>query len=141
MKLRFTSQWRVWAAVVMQLCSGLAWACGLMVCVAADGHIALEPSHARTSCRADFDRHHPGEPDSLALDTDGHGCRDIMLGQDLSRATCGTDRLSGLEGGIASIRALRCPAAPAHAYSVSADTAGLPRIALVAMRRTVVLLV
>lgn len=51
----------------------------LALCIAADGHTAVELAHPEPSCRTDFRLHHPGEAE--AHDLDRHACIDIVLSQ------------------------------------------------------------
>src|SRR6185369_6430221 len=50
-------------------------ASGLVLCRAADGHMALEIAH-QGSCLADYHRHHPTD---APQDFDEHGCSDTVL--------------------------------------------------------------
>jgi hypothetical protein len=62
------------------VCIGLA--SDVALCVAADGHIALEiPHHPTASCHTDYDRHHPDASRLEACDVQSHGCRDTVLSQ------------------------------------------------------------
>jgi hypothetical protein len=62
----------------MQLVLGLAPA-GVNLCVAADGHIALEFGHAELPCLRDIERHHPGESAFDAHEFEHHACEDLPL--------------------------------------------------------------
>ena len=64
--------------VVLQLVVGLAPS-GFNLCVAADGHTALELSHAEMPCVRDIERHHPGEEVFGAQEFARHPCEDVPL--------------------------------------------------------------
>src|SRR5262245_40449968 len=74
-----------WLSLLVQLYSGLVFASGLLLCVARDGHTAVEAPHVLAPCRTDYTRHHSG-PGNLALgaaaDAD-HTCTDTVLIQPL----------------------------------------------------------
>lgn len=72
----------VWVCLLLQL-SGTAVAVGTVLCVASDGHVALEVAHGGT-CVTEARRHHDGaEHDDAALDDlcGEHPCTDIALAE------------------------------------------------------------
>lgn len=66
-------------AFVVHLCGSVAFATGLTLCVASDGHLALEIPHQSTSCRTEHDRHHPADNSLTPTDDADHGCQDTAL--------------------------------------------------------------
>ena len=69
-----------WLAVALQLWLGLAAASGLVLCLAADGHIALERAHPGEGCLSELSRHHGegGLPAALhAISNHDHACQDF----------------------------------------------------------------
>ena len=64
--------------VLLQLVVGLAPS-GFSLCVAADGHTALELSHAELPCLRHIARHHPGEKVLDANEFARHPCEDVPL--------------------------------------------------------------
>jgi hypothetical protein len=79
--------------VLLQLVVGLAPA-GVNLCVAADGHIALEFSHAELPCRRDIERHHPGESAFDAHEFAHHACEDLPLLESRPYRTTNTVKLA-----------------------------------------------
>src|SRR5262249_17975782 len=72
----------VWLSLVVQLYCGL-FASRLLLCIARDGHAAVEAPHGLGPCRADYSRHHAGSDRfaaSPAADLD-HACTDTRLVQ------------------------------------------------------------
>jgi hypothetical protein len=69
------------AVALIQLLVCIGFASDIVLCVAADGHIALEMPHAAGPCLTDFNRHHPGAPHLDTFDIDRHGCQDTLLSQ------------------------------------------------------------
>ena len=68
-------------ALLVLLLVGLEVPAGLALCVADDGHAAIELAHAEQPCTSHLLRHHPEVPalGLAASDLDGHPCRDIPL--------------------------------------------------------------
>lgn len=66
-----------WLCLVLQLVGG-AWALGRMLCVAADGHVAIELVHSG-ACDVEARRHHRGPQSDLARGCQDHSCTDIAL--------------------------------------------------------------
>lgn len=65
---------------------------GLVLCRAADGHVAVEAAHGSSPCETDFLRHHP--TGTLDHGIEQHGCSDTVLadgatGQSASRSARG----------------------------------------------------
>ena len=65
---------------VLQLGGALGTGRGLVLCIAEDGHVALELSHAAARCVADYRRHHPEPLSDIGSDLDSHACTDTVLG-------------------------------------------------------------
>jgi hypothetical protein len=80
-----------WLALVAQLCVGSV-ATGQLVCVADDGHVAIELPHVG-ECVQEIERHHgSGVPaPGLRAACDEHGCADVTLAAALSRPSGGND--------------------------------------------------
>jgi hypothetical protein len=70
-----------WSTVLLQLLVCIGLASDVVLCIAADGHVALEMPHATGPCLTDYDRHHPGASRLEACDVRNHGCRDTELSQ------------------------------------------------------------
>ncbi len=69
-----------WLVVAIQLLISVEAPVGLNLCIAEDGHTAIEFSHAQQpSCNRDSERHHPGEQVSDAHDVARHPCNDVPL--------------------------------------------------------------
>ncbi|MCW5890876.1 MAG: hypothetical protein KIT14_10010 [bacterium] len=74
-----------WLCLLLQL-GGAALAFETVLCVASDGHVALETAHAGT-CEAEARRHHEADHDAgLGAPCNGHPCTDIALGETAGRA-------------------------------------------------------
>lgn len=58
---------------------GLGGLRGMVLCVASEGHVAVEPTHAVPSCATECDDA-PPSPDAHAVASDDHSCLDIPLG-------------------------------------------------------------
>jgi len=52
---------------------------GLNLCIAADGHAAVEFSHDDEPCLQDAQRHHPEEAAVAPRELERHPCRDVPL--------------------------------------------------------------
>jgi hypothetical protein len=122
-----------WLCLVLQLV-GAAATFGRVLCVATDGHVALEIAHAGT-CDAEARRHHGEEPAGIAACAD-HGCIDIAFSQPALRSS---------HDEIAPALALVASLVMAHAAPVEWPTvrpsAVSPSDDAVRARRSVVLLV
>jgi hypothetical protein len=133
----------VWLCLLLQL-SGTAIAFGTVLCVASDGHVALEVAHPG-SCATETRRHH----DPAAHDEDTHDavlgehcgehpCTDIALGQTAWRSMLRSpDALAAPHGLIARL----LPAATDPVAIRASIGGGLPPRpdARVHDRRTIVL--
>jgi hypothetical protein len=64
----------------------------LAICIAADGHTAVEVAHAARGCRTEVERHHPGA--GATYDLGQHPCVDIVLAQPSLRSAPGADVLA-----------------------------------------------
>lgn len=51
---------------------------GFSLCIAADGHAAVEPSHDGEPCLREVERHHP-DVEIVADELDHHPCQDVPL--------------------------------------------------------------
>ncbi len=71
----------VWFAAGVQLFASIGFASDIVLCVADDGHIALETPHAAGPCLTDYNRHHPRASHLEVLDLEHHGCTDTLLSQ------------------------------------------------------------
>ena len=69
----------VWLCLLAQLFAAPIWASGLTLCVADDGHVALERGHPDRYCATDLARHHPGETAADCGDPTAHRCKDLPL--------------------------------------------------------------
>lgn len=87
-----------WLCLLLQL-GGAALAFETVLCVASDGHVALEAAHAGT-CETEARRHHESLPDphgpGLTDPCGDHPCVDIALGETPGRALsrAGDERLA-----------------------------------------------
>jgi hypothetical protein len=79
--MRRTRRVTAWSAVLLQILVCIGLASDVVLCIAADGHIALEMPHAAGPCLTDYDRHHPGASRLEGCDARNHGCRDTELSQ------------------------------------------------------------
>jgi hypothetical protein len=70
-----------WSAVLLQILVSIGLASDVVLCIAADGHVALEVPHPTGPCFTDYERHHPGTSRLEACDVQSHGCRDTVLSQ------------------------------------------------------------
>ncbi len=70
-----------WSGALVQFLFCIGFASDVVLCVATDGHIALEIPHAAGPCFTDYDRHHPGSSRLDIVDIEHHGCRDTLLSQ------------------------------------------------------------
>ncbi|MFT5042915.1 MAG: hypothetical protein ACI8TX_003910, partial [Hyphomicrobiaceae bacterium] len=68
---------RITAFALLGMCLTAIVPQGVALCLAADGHMAVELSHGEEACTTDQQRHHDGE--ELSVEHEGHGCRDIFL--------------------------------------------------------------
>jgi hypothetical protein len=73
-----------WLCLVLQLV-GAAATFGRVLCVATDGHVALEIAHAG-ACDTETRRHHGEEPTGIAACAE-HGCTDIAFSQPALRSS------------------------------------------------------
>src|SRR5205085_7250580 len=73
-----------WLCLVLQLV-GAGATFGQVLCVATDGHVALEIAHAGT-CDTEARRHHGEEPAGIAACAE-HGCTDIAFSQPALRSS------------------------------------------------------
>ena len=73
-----------WFCLVLQLV-GAAATFGRVLCVAADGHVAIEIGHAG-ACDTEARRHHGEEPTGIAACAE-HGCIDIAFSQPALRSS------------------------------------------------------
>lgn len=64
-------------ALVLQLLTSASSVSGFVLCMADDGHIALEAAHGDSECLGDYLRHHPA--DATSRDLEQHGCTDSTL--------------------------------------------------------------
>jgi hypothetical protein len=71
----------VWFAAIVQLVASVGFAAEITLCVADDGHIALEAPHPPGPCLTDYHRHHPRASHLEAIDFEHHGCTDTLLSQ------------------------------------------------------------
>lgn len=79
MRLRNSNILATLVCVLLQV-GGATVAHGLVLCVADDGHVAVELSHVATRCAADYRRHHPEPLSEMGSDLDPHACTDTVLG-------------------------------------------------------------
>jgi hypothetical protein len=73
-----------WLCLVLQLV-GAAATFGRVLCVATDGHVAVEIAHAG-ACDTETRRHHGEEPTGIAACSE-HGCTDIAFSQPAVRSS------------------------------------------------------
>jgi hypothetical protein len=73
-----------WLCLVLQLV-GAAATFGRVLCVATDGHVAVEIAHAGV-CDTEARRHHGEEPAGIAACAE-HGCTDIAFSQPALRSS------------------------------------------------------
>lgn len=73
---RFTFCLRVFALAVNVLI-GLVPASDMLLCIAADGHTAVEIAHRGSDCLTDLHRHHAES--ASACTPAQHGCNDVVL--------------------------------------------------------------
>jgi hypothetical protein len=77
-----------WLCLLLQL-SGGAMAFGTVLCVASDGHLAVETAHAG-ACETETRRHHDEHGAGLTDACSGHPCVDIALAETAGRASTRT---------------------------------------------------
>jgi hypothetical protein len=122
-----------WLCLVLQLV-GAATMFGRVLCVATDGHTAVEIAHAG-ACETEARRHHGEEPAGIAACAE-HGCTDIAFSQPALRSShdeiAPTPALVASPGATHASRVACAPSRPSAASSHE-DT--------VRARRSVVLLV
>ena len=122
-----------WLCLVLQLV-GAVTTFGRVLCVATDGHTAVEMAHAG-ACDTEARRHHGEEPAGIAACAE-HGCTDIAFLQPALRSS---------HEDIAPTPALAASPVVAHASpiacSLSQPSAVSPSDCAVRARRSVVLLV
>jgi hypothetical protein len=73
-----------WLCLILQLV-GAAATFGRVLCVATDGHVAVEIAHAG-ACDTETRRHHGEEPAGIAACAE-HGCTDIAFSQPALRSS------------------------------------------------------
>ena len=119
--------------LVLQLV-GAVTTFGRVLCVATDGHVAVEIAHAGV-CDTEARRHHGEEPAGIAACAE-HGCTDIAFSQPALRSS---------HDEIAPMPALAASPVVAHAsliaWAPSPPSAVSPSDDAVRTRRSVVLLV
>lgn len=52
---------------------------GIALCIAADGHVAIEASHGSAPCSLDAKRHHDTDSGPECVETQHHACNDFSL--------------------------------------------------------------
>lgn len=77
-----------WLCLILQILGG-AWALGRMLCIGADGHVAIEVAHAG-ACEVESRRHHGHESD-VARACSEHACTDILLADASTRPSTDTN--------------------------------------------------
>jgi len=129
----------VWLVVAVQLCASLAYATELTLCVARDGHVALETPHELAACVRDYQRHHGGASGLDTPDAADHGCKDTPLV--LTPTTSASSRPDALtpqavvaKSSAVGPRSVNAPAPVLFAVSV-------PRQRTIHELRTVILLI
>ncbi|MFN8626359.1 MAG: hypothetical protein U0587_10320 [Candidatus Binatia bacterium] len=65
------------SVLMLQLLGGMLPGSSVVLCVAADGHTAVEAAHVDGRCFADYRRHHPEA--TGVCDLDQHACVDVVL--------------------------------------------------------------
>jgi len=65
--------------VLLQLLGSVPASFGLNICVADDGHRALEVGHGDLPCNSDFLRHHPREGLEAEHGLEQHPCEDVEI--------------------------------------------------------------
>jgi len=122
-----------WLCLVLQLV-GAAATFGRVLCVATDGHVALEIGHPG-ACDTEARRHHGEEPAGIVACAE-HGCIDIAFSQPALRSS---------HDEIAPTPALAASTVVAHvspvAWASARPSAVSPSDDAVRIRRSVVLLV
>jgi hypothetical protein len=73
-----------WIAIAVHATTGLVYPAGVVLCVADDGHVAVETVHETARCTADFERHHPET--AATDDPHAHPCTDTFISQPLARS-------------------------------------------------------
>jgi hypothetical protein len=127
----------VWLVLSLQTVAVPAF--GSVLCIADDGHMAIEADHGAARCEAEYVRHHPDDS-PRALDADAHGCRDIPIVQvPVRKALANWGAAAGRPAGVST------PALPPlHLTRVQvferASTVGFVAT-VVPLLRTIVLLV
>jgi len=69
--------------LTLQLVAGGHAAGELSLCIAEDGHRAVELSHHERPCRREVQRHHPSQDVHPGHGEDEHPCRDVPFVRDL----------------------------------------------------------
>jgi hypothetical protein len=69
----------LWLCAVIQLVASIQPALGLRLCVADDGHTAVELAHADPECLGELRRHHPGAGAFSGDELAPHSCRDVSI--------------------------------------------------------------
>lgn len=137
--MRMSSHARAIALWVLglQLLAGVFPGSSLVLCIAADGHTAVEAAHVGGRCLSEARRHHPDATD--AGDLDQHSCVDVVLAQQPQcAATPGavaTDQVPLLPGTRISF----CP--PSAALSCGTTVPDLASESRLSAHRTIVLIV
>ncbi len=131
-----------WSAVLLQLLVCIGLASDVALCVAADGHVALEiPHHPTASCHTDYDRHHPDASRLEACDVQNHGCRDTVLSQPEAWRDEETANGNALARPLLAAVALLSEPALLLKHTLGAPSGAPPMPSQSARLRTVVLLV
>lgn len=124
--------------LVLQLLGGILPGSSLVLCVAADGHTAVEVAHADGRCIADYQRHHPEVTD--ACDLDQHACVDGVLSQQPLPSTVARDTNAINQGPAlpdATVALFPPSVAPLHRNTVATRTVD----SRLSSHRTIVLIV
>jgi hypothetical protein len=125
----------------MQLLVCIGFASDVVLCVAADGHIALEIPHVAGPCLTDYDRHHPDSSRLDIVDIEHHGCRDTLLSQP---AVWRNEEMAGasmLTPPTAAVLSLASRSPVLSRCSVDGWPSRSPLLGQLARLRTIVLLV
>jgi hypothetical protein len=122
-----------WLCLVLQLV-GAGATFGRVLCVATDGHVAVEVAHAG-ACDTETRRHHGEEPAGIGACAE-HGCTDIAFSQPALR-TSHDEIAPALALTVSPVTTLASPLA----WAPTRPSAVSPSDDAVRARRSVVLLV
>ena len=115
MRLRHSNILATLVCGLLQLGATTGFTHGLVLCVADDGHVAVESSDVAGRC-ADYRRYHPEPLSELGSDGDPHACTDTVLGP--MPAWRGTDLASSMPSRPIAVTAILGSSQTDHATLV-----------------------